>query len=292
MVQIRPGKGKFLSPERWNPGSDIFYEELINTGPRFREALAGFLALRRGQRPSYRTLKTMFGRKKEALRNYAAGALVPQDIYEKIASELKVEEEITPENTMVRGQYVSQVAAHFLDVNSMQDEAGIQKIIGDLEIYNNGSSSPATNNSRNRQWIHDFLLRAHGSIPMALFQNYEQGVIEALRNMYTTREDITREGLMKAFNGPVETLEDRLRGTTAPPKKYSLFEVDGRSYTINGHNVGERIITPYGLGIVTTQEPFDLNKPELGDKITVALNNGDTKMFISNKYQDSNSQPK
>ena len=35
-----------------------------------------------------------------------------------------------------------------------------------------------------------------------------------------------------------------------------------------------------------------INKPELGNKIVVALNNGDSRMFISNKYNSSNSQSK
>lgn len=283
MAQKRPRKGRFLSPKRWNPVSRIFYEELFNTGPSFREALTELLALQRGQIPSYDTLEKMFGRGKEALRKYAAGALVPKDVYEKIASELEVEEDITLENTMVRGQYVSQVAAYFLDVNGMQDEAGIRKIVNDLERYSNDSGSP-TNNGRNRQWIYDFLLRARGSIPILLLQEYEQGVIESLMNM-----DITREGLMKAFNGSVEALEDRLGGTTAPPKEYGWFEVDGHVYTIHSYDIGERIITPAGDGRVTAKELFYPNKPELGDMITVKFKNGDTRKFISNKYTKPNS---
>ena len=284
MVQIRPGRGNFLSHEKWNPESDIFYEELLNTGPRFRDALTKFLDLRRGQRPSYRTFKKIFGRRDEALRNYAAGALAPKDVYTRIASELNVKEEITPENTMVRGQYVSQVVAYSLDLNSMQYEAGIQKIIGDLEVYSKSSSSPATNNSPNRQWIRDFLFRAHGRIPMPLFQRYEQGVIdviEARMNMHITRED-----LMKAFNGPVETLEDRLtrisiiQATRNRPTEYSYKN----GYTPD-YGVGEFMLHPmFGIGQVKAKTPiYNSRVPVQSFRLDVEFGNGYQKLICSPK---------
>ncbi|KAF0201448.1 MAG: hypothetical protein FD167_5701 [bacterium] len=222
--------------------------------------------------------------------------MVTRVAYNNIASDLELNAEVDPIRVRVRGLYLGMLVSYFFDNNGINMETAKERmrqelVEEDIDIANsllNGNEAAKKHayliiNMK----IADILTgRKGGKLPLTIVTSYEHEVIAMLG-----LEDISREDLREAFRGDIETLEERLR-RFAPPQEYKLIEIDNRSYTLHDHHVGERIITPYGQGIVTKQEPFDLNKPELGNKIVVALNNGDSRMFISNKYNSSNSQSK
>lgn len=292
----RPRDGKLLSPERWNPQTSIFYEELVIVSNTFVQELNRYLA-----RPLYERFRLEnpefiknWGIGYFKVKNVASGftKMMPRDAYDKMASSFQLNIEVDPSMVRVRGLYNGMLLAYFFDQNGIDMETAKERMRQELaeadadiarNLQNGNEQTKKHAYLTINMKIADILTgRKGGGLSLRVVTSYEHEVV-AMLNL----EGISREELREAFKGDIETLEERLRFVP-----YKLFEVGNRSYTLHAHNVGERIITPYGGGIVTTQEPLNPNKPELGDMIMVTLNNGGTRKLISNKYKGSNPQPK
>ncbi len=213
---MRPRYGNLLSPERWNPRLDIFYQELVIVSNTFRQGLEEYLAVHKGKRIPYHVLEDKSGLGITALRNLASGKIpyAPSDSYHSIASTLGLDAEVDPSRIRVRGAYIGMPAAYYFDHNRMDMEAAKERMRDELakvdpEIarrLNEGDEE-----FRKREYhsinctIADALTGRGGILPLTVITPYEHEIIKILGI-----DEITREELRETFEGDIKTLEDRI----------------------------------------------------------------------------------